>query len=217
MKQGIQNYEHPYLTVDCVLFRYHEKGLEALLHHRDDEYGAYAFPGSFVPIDRLAEDVLRETVAKKVGARTFYMEQLRTYDGLNRDPRGRIISMAYLGLTNEQEEETGWFRIERETRRLRSGSISLSFDDLAFDHGQILEDAINRLVGKLWWSDLAAYLLPEHFSLRDVSELYEYLEGKKTWTIGRQLGDRIEEVGLDHSTGGRPQKLYRWKKKTGNL
>lgn len=214
---GIYEYEHPYLTVDCVLFRLREK-LEVLLHRRCDEFGEYALPGGFVGIDQLAEDVLREKVWKKTGADGYYFEQLRTYDALDRDPRGRVVSMAYIGLTQNQEEMPGWFQVDRAGEMLTSvnnPSVKVPFQVLGFDHSQILKDALDRLGGKLWWSDLPGRLLPEIFTIRQVDDLFFELEGKRTGMLRRQLGDRVIEVGTISGTGGRPLKTYRWNFKEG--
>lgn len=214
---GISAYEHPYLTVDCVLFRFRE-GMEVLLHRRCDEFGEYALPGGFVGIDQLAEDVLREKVKAKTGADSYYFEQLRTYDALDRDPRGRVISMAYIGLTRAKEDTKGWFKVDWSGRMLVSVDnpvVKVPFQKLGFDHSQILEDALERLSGKIWWSDFPKYLLPEVFTIRQADELFFWLEGKRTGMLRRQLGTRIEEVGTITGTGGRPQKTYRWKTKEG--
>lgn len=204
---GIEQYKHPYLTVDGVILRATEKGLEVLLDKRKDEFGEWSLPGGFVPVDELAETVLRRKVKEKTGVTISFAEQLRTYDALDRDPRSRVISMAYLCLTN-REEPGNWFLI-RDGALIR-GSLMFPIEALAFDHGQILKDALERLAGKLWWSDLAMYLLPETFPIREIERLYEMIEGRKTGMIKRQLGKRIEEVGEDNQTGGRPAKMYRW-------
>lgn len=204
---GIGQYEHPYLTVDGVILRNAGDCLEVLLDRRSDEFGEWSLPGGFVPVDKLAEDVLRRKVKEKTSVSITFAEQLRTYDALDRDPRGRVISVAYLCLTN-RKDPGNWFAIRGDI--LVCNDLIVPIDNLAFDHGQILRDALVRLSGKLWWTDLAMYLLPESFLIREISDLFEVIEGKKTGMIKRQLGPRIEEVGSDNQTGGRPAKMYRW-------
>lgn len=206
---NIQNYEHPYLTVDGVIFRFKNNVLQVLLVHRDDEFGKWALPGGFVDIDKLADDTLRQKVQAKTGVHGFYSEQLKTYDSLNRDSRGRVISIAYLCLLNDNEQSGDWFTVNTQENLLVAHE-SIKFEDLSFDHGEILMDAIKRLTGKLWWSDLASFLLPEIFTIREIETLFEILEEKKTGMIRRQLGSRIKEVGVESSPVGRPAKLYSW-------
>lgn len=86
-------------------------------------------------------------------------------------------------------------------------------DDLAFDHGQIVRDARQRLTNKLWYSSLPKYLLPDTFKLSEIQSLYEMLEESCYFTnFRRNMGDRITEVGIVEPglTPGRRAKLYRW-------
>lgn len=209
MDLPIKSYDHPYLTVDGVILRYFQKHLEVLLLHRQGEYPGWALPGGFVNIDQIAEDTLRRKVKEKTDFEIGHAEQLKTYDALDRDPRGRIISMAYLCLTHNEDESGLWFQIDSKEKKLTNGEASISFSDLCFDHGEILEDALIRLKGKLWWSDLPKYLLPERFVLRDIDGLFQTIEGKETNMLKRQLGKRIREVGTSN-TRGRPAKAYMW-------
>lgn len=213
----IEKYEHPYVTVDGVVLRFFDRQLEVLLIQREKppEQGKWGLPGGFVDVDKLLDKSLQLKVSGKTAVSGFYMEQLKTYDALDRDPRGRVLSVAYLALTNRQVAAGEWFALKK--RSLVRGETKLSYRDLAFDHGQIIQDALERLAGKLWYSDLPKYLLPDEFTISDASRLCELLEGRETTMLLRKLGDRVTKTGAvrpaNKETGGRPAALFRWVKR----
>lgn len=206
--ESLKKYEHPYLTVDGVLFRF-DGGLDVKLC-RNDEIGKLCLPGGFVPVDRLAVDVLREKVMAKAGESGFYAEQLQTYDGLDRDPRSRVVSIAYLCLTCGGTDGNGWYRLDGDVLRGSDGELALG--DLGFDHGGIVADARRRLVNKLWYSDLVRHLLPGMFTMPEIQAVYEGLEGKDYYNnFKRDMGSRLAPVGLrKDGKPGRKAVLYEW-------
>lgn len=208
MCHSIFEYEHPFLTVDGVLLRVNNGHLEVLLVQRNDEFGGWALPGGFVPIDRLATDILLEKVEEKTGVSGFYFEQLKTYDGLNRDPRYRVVSIAYICITNRVSDHGDWFRVDG--NKLVRGETSIQLSQLSFDHGQIIADAIDRIRGKLWWSDISRYFLNETFTIRELIVLYQLFEGKRD-NFRRKIAPFLEATGVMSRSGGRPAELYRWK------
>lgn len=218
---SIAKYDHPYLTADGVLFRVKGGRLEVKLYWNPDR-GFWCLPGGFVSVDRLAEDVLREKMAGKSGASGFYAEQLRTYDALDRDPRGRVVSVAYLCLTADQAGDDGWFVLDG-GNLLPAGAgawaagtvLPGTLDGLGFDHGAMIADARERLVNKLWYSDLARYLLPQVFRLDEIQGMYEMLEGKDYYgNFKRNMGGRLVPVGTERDgKPGRKAVLYEWNNK----
>lgn len=211
IEHDLQKYEHPYLTVDGVLLRFKNNKLEVKLIQQPKLERKWSLPGGFVHIDRLAVDTLREVMLEKAGEKGFYAEQLQTYDALDRDERGRIISVAYLCLTNDLTKTDGWFVVGN-NGELKNGSLVLRVNDLAFDHGQILQDAKERLTNKLWYSDLPKYLFSETFRASEVQNLYELLEGVRYYkNFKRNMGSRLAEAGMMSGSGlGRPAAMYRW-------
>ncbi len=205
----LSRYRHPYLSVDGVIFRYGEKRLEVLLTRREDELGDCSLPGGIVPVDRLAGEVLVEKVRQKTGVSGFYCEQLMLYDAIHRDPRGRIVSMAYLGLTNDPGLGGDWFAVDWQREILQRGEEQLEYSRLAFDHAQILRDARERLSGKLWWTDLMRYLLPDPFTIQEVENLVLLITGEPSANTRRRLGERLRECGK-LSGSRRPALLYHW-------
>lgn len=218
LTNNLYQYPHPYVTVDGVLFRIRNKRLEVKLIQPPKLDGVWSLPGGFVAVDKLAIDTLHEKMKEKADVTEFYAEQLQTYDSLKRDERGRVITIAYLCLTNNQTADPGWFIYDDE--KLAQGNTVLAFDDLAFDHGQIIRDARQRLSNKLWYSELAKYLLPETFKLSEIQFLFEMLEDSNYYTnFKRNIGDRIIEVGVVEPglTPGRRAKLYRWNTQQNNF
>lgn len=211
LTHDLANYQHPYVTVDGVLFRIRNVKLEVKLVQQPKLDGQWSLPGGFVSVNRLAVDTLQEKMQEKANVSGFYAEQLQTYDALDRDERGRVISIAYLCLTNDMAEAPGWFTYM--DGKLSRDSLTLSPADLAFDHGQIIQDARQRLVNKLWYSDLAKYLLPDIFKISDAQKIYEMLEDVNYFSnFKRKLGNRVVEVGekTKESVPGRRAELYRW-------
>lgn len=209
----LQDYKHPYVTVDGVLLRFKKNKLEVKLIQQPKLDGKWSLPGGFVHIDRLAIDTLREVMLDKAGEKGFYAEQLQTYDALDRDERGRIISIAYLCLTNDLSGDDGWFII-RDNGELIHHDLVLRKEELAFDHGQFVMDAKERLTNKLWYSDIPKYLFPELFRPSEVQSLYELLEGSRYYrNFKRNMGERLEETDQVSENGPGPKAvLYRWAK-----
>lgn len=209
---SIHSYMHPYVAVDGAVLRYHN-GAEVLLTKRQSapQKGAWSLPGGFLDIDKRIDHTLLEKVEKKTGVSGYYMEQLKTYDTLDRDSRGRILSVAYLALIHNNTAAGNWFRIDGET--LIGKEETIRFDDLAFDHGVILRDALDRLSNKLWYSDLPRYLLPEQFTVREAQQMFEEFGQQKRTSFRRYLGARVVETGdirTYGAEGGRPAALLRW-------
>lgn len=211
MKNNLYKYPHPYVAVDGVLLRVRNGQIEVKLIPQPEMDGVWCLPGGFMSIEKRAMDTLREKMWEKAGVKDFYAEQLQTYDSLERDERGRVVSIAYLCLTNDQAADPSWFVYA--DGKLTLGKTVIPLEDLAFDHGQIISDAVKRLSNKLWYSDLAKYLLPETFKLAEIQALYELLEDSRYFTnFRRNIGSRIIETGLVETapTPGRRAKFYRW-------
>jgi 8-oxo-dGTP diphosphatase len=210
--------ERPVLSVDVVAFRVDGGELTLLLHRRSAEpfAGAWTLPGVAVRMDETLEAAAKRALAGKVGfdeAATLelHLEQLFTFDSVYRDPRGRTVSVAYLGLARtdplaKSSPDVTWKQVGRVDR----GS-------LPFDHAEILETAITRLQGKLRYTNIAARLLPETFRIEELQAIYEAVLGhainrtnfrNKLLKIGLidQVGVLSEAVGRQ---GGRPPHLYR--------
>ncbi|MGF1533504.1 MAG: NUDIX domain-containing protein [Bernardetiaceae bacterium] len=171
-------YPRPALTVDCVLFGWdlNESSLRILLIERKhDPYGGYwALPGGFVDMDETTETAALRELEEETGVKDVFLEQLYTFSDVDRDPRGRVISVAYFAL------------IRLSAHRIMAASDArsarwFSMDDLpplAFDHDKIIQMAFRRLQGKVRYQPIGFELLPEKFTLPQLQSLYEaILEG----------------------------------------
>lgn len=227
---GIANYEHPYVTVDGVILKASYTSSDSvralkmkwdiLLVQRENEpqKGSWSLPGGFLDIDKELDEALLGKVFQKTGMVDYYMEQLKTFGGLNRDERGRVITVAYIILINDYHGElpknAKWFSIDNDM--LVSNEENISFEELAFDHAEIIREALERIKGKIWYSDIASYMLTPEFTIKEAQDLYALAEGKRTDSFQRQLGNRICQVNDKHvDTKGRPAKLYRWNRHKG--
>lgn len=212
MAQFCYAHPHPAVTTDVVLFTIREETLQVLLVRRRNPpfAGQWALPGGFLdPAEDLAACALRE-LSEETGISDVYLEQLYTFGRPDRDPRERVISVAYYGLapadrlvlrSGSDASEAAWFAY---------GALP----PLAFDHREIVEKAHERLVAKLEYSTIAFQFLPAQFTLSELQEVYEIIRSERLdkrnfrkWILARNL---IEETGAQRRNGShRPAKLFR--------
>ena len=223
---SIDKYDHPYVTVDGVVlktsydtFSDPQKApklrFQALLVQRpiEPQKGSWSLPGGFVDIDKELDEALITKIFQKTGLVSYYMEQLKTFGKIGRDERGRVLTVAYIILLNEYNEtlpeNAKWFYIDGDNLVNEDEKIKIS--DLAFDHEEILAEALKRIEGKVWYSDIPQYLLAPEFTIKEAQDLFELIENKRTGSFRRQLGDRIISVkDKQLDTKGRPAQIYRW-------
>ena len=201
-----EGYEAPVgLAVDPVVLTVRDRRLRVLVSERAD--GSLALPGGFVGPSESPEQTVRRKLAEKTGLADVYLEQLATFAEPGRDPRGWIPTIAYLALvpsnTEPSDPSARWM-----TPRARR--------QLAFDHARILETALDRVRGKLWWSNIAVGLLPDGFTLSEAREVYEAISGRSSdpATFARDLKATglIEPTGDQRRGGrGRPAAAYRFR------
>jgi 8-oxo-dGTP diphosphatase len=168
-------YPRPALTVDCVIFAYdHRLGnadVKVLLIERDIEpyRSKWALPGGFAEMKETLEAAAKRELREETGLVNIHMEQFFTFDEVDRDPRGRVISVAYFGLTHLAEAS-----IVAASDAQRAMWFSLrQLPELAFDHATIIAKALERLRGKIRTEPIAFELLPERFTLTELQTLYE--------------------------------------------
>ncbi len=214
-----QAYEKPSVAVDLAILTVMDGDLCVFLVNRlADDVPGWAMPGGFVHIDETPEDSVARVLAQKVGVGDVHFEQLATYGALERDPRGRVISIVYLALCPADVLDghelariiIDWAGEIGGPARVERNGVPLS---LAFDHAAILGDVVKRLRGKLDYSSIGYAFLPKRFTLRDVQEVHEAILGRplKKPPFRRKLLDRgmIVPTG-EFETGGayRPAELY---------
>ena len=171
-------YESPRaaLTVDCVVFGLDERELKVLLIQRKlaPFQHAWALPGGFVRVDETIDGAAARELREEAGVTDVYLEQLYTFGALDRDPRERVVTVAYYALA-----KLGDHRIRAATDAMGVGWFSLDeLPKLAFDHADILTRAHERLRGKVRYAPIGFELLPARFSLTQLQRLYEIVLGK---------------------------------------
>jgi 8-oxo-dGTP diphosphatase len=165
----------PSLTVDCVVFGYGDEALQVLLIQRDLEpfAGRWALPGGFVHIDETLDDAARRELEEETGVADVYLEQLYTFGAIDRDPRRRIVSVAYYALVKLSDHRVKAATDARDAAWHPVGRTP----PLAFDHAEILRVALERLRGKLRYQPIGFELLPPKFTLTQLQSLYETVLG----------------------------------------
>jgi len=207
-------YPRPAVTVDIILFILRESKLQVLLVQRAQPpfENAWALPGGFVQMDESLEQAAARELEEETGVNQSYLEQLYTYGEPERDPRGRVITVAYYALLPRDapvRKEGG------SDARQAALFAADSLPELAFDHAEIIAYAIRRLRYKLEYSAVGFELLPEEFTLSEIQQTYEKILGEQL--DKRNFRRRIQQAGVieetDHMrTGeGRPARLYRYR------
>lgn len=209
-------FERPALTVDIVVFALDEDGLQVMLIERDLEpfAGRWAIPGGFVRVDETLDEAARRELQEETGLRDIYLEQLYTFGDLGRDPRERVVTVAYYALVNLQGHDV---KASTDARNAAWFNIN-DLPGLAFDHEQIIDLALQRLRGKVRYQPIGFELLPDKFPLRDLQRLYEIV-------LDRDLDKRnfrkkilsmdilVELNEIEKDVSHRAAKLYRFDKK----
>jgi len=211
-------YAHPRpsLTVDCVVFGLDgldQEDLKVLLIERghDPFAGSWALPGGFVDMGEDLETAARRELEEETGVTIGYLEQLYTFGAPQRDPRGRVISVAWYGLVRtldhpptgaDDANKAEWFPV-------------VSPPKLAFDHQAIVTMAHERLKAKIRYAPVGFNLLPERFTLRQLQRLYEILLNRPLdkRNFRRKLlsmGLLIETDELEQDVPHRAARLYRF-------
>jgi len=167
------SYQYPRaaLTVDCVVFGFDEGELKVLLIQRALEpfKGKWALPGGFVRVDETLDEAARRELEEEAGLKDVFLEQLYTFGDVNRDPRERVVSVAYYALVKLTAHDT---RAATDAAGARWFPVS-KVPKLAFDHADILATALARLKGKVQYQPIGFELLPPKFTLSQLQHLYE--------------------------------------------
>jgi 8-oxo-dGTP diphosphatase len=212
-------YDRPSVTVDVVIFTLLEGALNVLLVQRKrwPFEGHWAIPGGFVDMNESLEQAARRELEEETGVHDVYLEQLYTFGAPKRDPRTRVISVAYIALVSS---DTQTLRVSDESTDVRWFPVQRLPGPLAFDHDYILATALDRLRSKLEYTTLAFQLLPEVFSVLELKHIYEQILGEKLdkGNFYRKIKDArvLEDTGLRREGRGRPTALYRFRRDRGD-
>jgi 8-oxo-dGTP diphosphatase len=205
-------YPRPSVTVDCVIFRLAPDSgrLQTLLIQRDKApfQGCWALPGGFVEMDESLDTAAARELGEETGLAALYLEQLYTYGAPGRDPRGRVISVAYFALLSTDIQVTAG-----SDARAAQWFDTSECSEIAFDHSQIIERALERLRAKVRYAPLIFSLMPPKFTIADLQRVYESVTGLKP--DARHFRRKVEGLGVlasagSRPTGRRPATLYRF-------
>ncbi len=206
-------YPRPALTVDCVVFGLDETELKVLLIERrlPPFQGCWALPGGFVELEESLEAAALRELQEETGIEQVFLEQLYTFGAVDRDPRERIVSVAYYALVNLSEHQVQAASDARQAEWFAVAHIP----SLAFDHDQVLTRALERLKGKVRYEPIGFELLPKKFTLTQLQNFYEMILGialdKRNFRkriLSMDLLVALEEVQKDVSH--RAARLYQF-------
>ena len=228
-------FPHPSVTVDVAPMTTADGGLHALLVRRADHpaKGKWALAGGFVGMKESLDQAAERVLATKAGLSGIFLEQLYTFGDVDRDPRTRVITVAYYALV----EDAKLRRAKPAAGEVTVARIDVPWDGetggpvraldaegqelpLAFDHADVLGLVVRRLRGKLDYAPLGGELLPRKFTLRQLQEVHEAVLGRKLnkdsfrrSVLHRRLVTATGE--LEKDVPYRPAELYRYAKTRG--
>ena len=211
-------YDHPRaaLTVDAVVFGLDNADLKVLLIQRGQEpfIGRWALPGGFVHVDETLDQAVRRELQEETGLTKVFLEQLYTIGGLDRDPRERVVTVAYYALVRMSDH-----RVQAATDA--SNAAWFALDDLprlAFDHEAIIDQGLKRLQGKVRYQPIGFELLPPKFSLTHLQRMYEIILERpldkrnfRKKVLSLDILEELDEVEQD--VAHRAARLYRFDEK----
>jgi 8-oxo-dGTP diphosphatase len=206
-------YARPAVTVDCVVFGLDEQDLKVLLIQRDIEpfTGRWALPGGFVKMDETLEESALRELGEETGLTKVFLEQLYTFGNPGRDPRERVVTVAYYALVKLLDHKVqaatdarnaAWFAVD-------------DLPKLCFDHDDILTAALKRLQGKVRYQPIGFELLPPKFSLTQLQRMYEIILERdldkrnfRKKVLSLDILQELDEVEQD--VAHRAARLYRF-------
>lgn len=214
-------FDRPLTTVDLAIFSVAEDALRVLLVRRPDDVaepfaGCWALPGGFVDVHRdesLQACALRK-LKEKTGVTAPYLEQVGSWGGATRDPRGWSATHLYLALLHDAQIALTPGGNAPDARWWPIGGTRVK-ERLAFDHAELLEAAVLRLRNKVEYTSLPAFLMPQEFTLTELQRVYEVVLGrpleKKAFRTRVLTTDLLEQVPRLREGRTRPAQLFRLK------
>ncbi|MBL8952407.1 MAG: NUDIX hydrolase [Myxococcaceae bacterium] len=220
-----QDYPKPSVAVDVVCLTVDEGQLSVLLYERTiaPQKGTYALPGGFVQIEESLEEAAARLLRDKAGLTKVFLEQLFTFGDPRRDPRGRVITVAYFALLDAArfgKATAKKLHLGVPWKGKTGGPVEVLDEsnkkvDLMLDHADIIGLAVTRLRGKLDYTPVGFQLLPEEFTLRQLQDVHEAVSGealnKDSFRRRVLAADQLEATGArERDVLHRPAELYRF-------
>ena len=208
------DYPHPAVTVDIAIFTIEDDDFKVLLIQRGIEpyEGSWALPGGFVGLDESLRRAAWRELKEETGVNAAFLQQLSAFGHPDRDPRERVITVAYYALIPNDRLE---LKASTDAREARLFSMN-DLPELAFDHAKILRRAHQKVKDKIDEPLIALQLVPESFTLTELQRVHERILGssidKRNFRKRLQAQDLLELTGEERRGGPhRPAKLYRVK------
>lgn len=216
MNTKYEGFETPGVTVDLSIFTVNEARLKAMLVRRAEVpfQGYWSLPGGFLKTSESLDAAAQRVLCEKSGVSDVYMEQLYTFGEPKRDPRSRVITVAYIALipwqslpqpASEKVTDLTWASVD-------------TLPKLAFDHREILSYAVKRLRAKVSYSNIVYGLMPKQFRLSELQSMYETIIDdkldKRNFRKQMLATGLLKETGKKELAGAhRPAMLYQFKSK----
>lgn len=213
VKKSPQKLRFAVLATDGVVFALHEGVLFVrLIKVVVPEFaGRWGLPGGLIHPNEVADVAMERHLKEKADLQDPYTEQLYTFSNVGRDPRGRVVSVAYLGLVRPDQMGS------METKITKWCPVS-KVSKLAYDHNEIISVAVERLRARVGYTNIMQFLLPREFTLSELQSTYETVLGREL--DKRNFRKKVIELGFVKGTGHqqrggahRPADLYRFSEK----
>lgn len=215
MNTKYKDYAQPAVAVDLAIFTVDNNILKAMLIQRAEEpfRRQWALPGGFLLRNESLDSAAQRILNQKTNVKDMYLEQLYTFGDPQRDPRARVITVAYFALIP-------WKHLSQpESKKVTDPTWASvhALPKLAFDHKEILNYAVKRLRAKASYSNIVYGLMPKQFRLSELQTMYEIIINEKLdkRNFRKQMlaTELLEETGKKDINGAhRPARLYRFKK-----
>lgn len=205
-------YPHPAVTTDSVVFGFDGRELHLLLIERGGEpyKGCWALPGGFVRMNETVEEGAMRELAEETNVRDVFLEQYHVFSSVDRDPRERVITVAFIALVRKSDYRL----LAGDDAARASWFLADELPVLAFDHNEIIDMGREKLREMLRTKPVAFRLLDKKFSMAELQRLYEVING--TQYDRRNFSRKVISSGLVHGIGafaaaampGRPAEMY---------
>lgn len=175
MTEDYSQYPKHLVAVDCIIFGFDGENLKILLVKRNFEpqMGEWSLMGGFVGSEETSDEAANRVLCTLTGLENIYLEQLKCYTEINREPTARIMSISYYALINIEKDiqineqySAEWVELQK-------------LPDLIFDHNEMVKDAVERLRRRASTGPIGFELLPEKFTMKDLQNLYEAIFDEK--------------------------------------
>ncbi|HEX7042352.1 MAG TPA: NUDIX domain-containing protein [Patescibacteria group bacterium] len=213
-KRDIKRLEKPAISVTLLIFSIHQNALQLILikRLRDPFKNFWSIPGDIIYIDESLKDATRRVLFEKTGLKDVYLEQVHALGTVDRDPRGRVVTIAYLALLPFEKVD-----LTTAPNALHASWVNVKkLPELAFDHKRIVKLALDKIRKEIEYTDLAKNFLSKEFRLSDLQSIYEIVGNKKI--DKRNFRKKLASLNLVVPTGKiykegshRPAKLYRFR------